>query len=325
MQNVLHLPEDKEKIRSDFLSAYNKINKENESYRLSTANALWAQEGYSFEKDYFKLINDYYKGKVTNLDFSKNTEKSRTTINTWVEDKTNDKIKDLISKGELRPDTRLVLTNAIYFNADWVNKFDTANTREGDFKLSSGELTNAEMMWQKDRFDYGETKDIQILEMDYLGGDLSMLVLLPKENDLAGLEDSLSIANLEDWRKDMAREEVKVTLPKFKLEAKYSMEEDLKEMGMPTAFDSMLADFTGMHAAGNLFISKVIHQTFIDVTESGTEAAAATAVLMVESIAVRNPVQPKEFTADHPFIFLIQEKDTGNILFMGKIADPSRI
>lgn len=329
MQNILHLPNDKEKIRSDFMGIYSEINKENKHYQLTTANALWAQENYLFKQDYFKLVDDYYSGKVTNLNFKTDTENSRVTINNWVEDKTNDKIKDLIPRGILSPQTRLVLTNAIYFKANWTLQFDAENTRDGEFKLSSGAPTTTKMMHQTDYFNCGETKNLQILELNYLGNDLSMLIILPKENDLTIIESSMSNTNLANWKKNMDTEKVRVTVPKFKFETKYYMAKDLKEMGMPTAFDDSLADFTGMwnrQSDENLYISEVIHQTFIEVAEAGTEAAAATAVIMMPTSAGPGHVkkQPKIFTADHPFIFIIQQKASGNILFMGRVSDPSK-
>ena len=327
MQAVLHLPNDKEKIHSDFVSIFTEINKADKSYQLTTANALWAQIDYPFKEDYFKTVDDYYSGKVTNLDFKTDTENSRVTINNWVEDKTNEKIKDLIPQGILTPETRLVLTNAIYFKANWSSQFNAENTADGQFKLGSGASTTAEMMHQINDFKYGETKDLQILEMDYLGNDLSMLIILPKENNFNSLEDSISVASLASWKKNMDTEEVRISIPKFKFETKYFMAKDLKEMGMPTAFDGSLADFTGMwnrQRDENLYISQVIHQTFIEVAEAGTEAAAATAVIMAETSAGPGPVtKPKVFTADHPFIFIIQQKDTGNILFMGRVNNPT--
>lgn len=329
MQAVLHLPSDKEKIHSNFVKIYNEINKPNKSYQLTTANALWAQRDYPFREDYFKTVDDYYNGKVTNLDFVRDTENSRVTINNWVENKTNDKIKDLIPKGILSPLTRLVLTNAIYFKANWSSQFIVDNTADGQFRLGSGTSNTVKMMYQTNDFNYGETKDLQILEMDYLGNDLSMLIILPKENNLSSLENSISVSNLANWKKDMNTEEVRVAVPKFKFETKYFMAKDLEEIGMPTAFNEDLADFTGMwnrQQDENLYISQVIHQTFIEVTEAGTEAAAATAVIMTESTSVGpgQTKEPKIFTADHPFIFLIQEKDTGNILFMGRVSDPTK-
>jgi serpin B len=329
MRAVLHLPNNVEKIRSDFSSINDELNKADKTYSLSIANALWAQKDYPFVDDYFNIVDTYYGGKVTNLDFKTDTENSRITVNSWVEDKTNDKIKDLVPKGILTPDIRLILTNAIYFKANWSSQFDAENTRDGQFKLSSGINAPAKMMHQTNYFNYGETNDLQILEMDYLGNDLSMLIILPKENNLNRVENILSKEKLSEWKGDMQTNKVVVTLPKFKFETKYFMAEDLKEMGMPTAFKYPDADFTGISPPtaespnGELYIGEVIHQTFIEVAEYGTEAAAATAVIMKAGSAA--PTQePKIFTADHPFIFIIQQKDSGNILFMGRLSDPSK-
>ena len=323
MQNVLHIPKDADLRRANSAKIINEINRKDKEYNLSVANALWAQKNFTFIDAYFNVVNSYYGGKVTNLDFEKDTENSRITINNWVEIKTNDKIKDLIPNGVLKPATRLVLTNAIYLKANWSSQFKSENTGDGQFKLSSGINTNVKMMHQTSNFNYGETSDLQILEMNYIGNDLSMLVILPKNNNLNNLENSFSKEKLDEWKKGMKNEKVAVTLPKFNFETKYLMSNDLKEMGMPTAFTDS-ADFSGMTGQRDLKISEVIHQTFVNVSESGTEAAAATAVIM-EVTSIPYPIEePKVFTADHPFIFIIQQKDTGNILFLGRVSDPSR-
>lgn len=328
MQQVLHLPSDKDVLRSGFAGINNELNTVNKTYALSVANALWAQENYPFRQDYFDTIDTYYGGKVTNLNFVTETEKSRIIINDWVESKTNDKIKDLIPKGILTPETRLVLTNALYFKANWTHKFDPKDTDDRMFNLSSGEEVKTEMMYQTHYFNYTENDKAQMLEMDYVGDDLSMLIILPKDNDLSAFDKDFTLDGLNTLKDSMTTEKVRVTMPKFKFETKYFMAEDLKQMGMPTAFDSDLADFTGMwdrQADENLYISQVIHQTFIEVAENGTEAAAATAVIMARTTSAGpdpNYVPPKIFIADHPFIFIIQQKDSGNILFMGRLEDP---
>jgi serpin B len=322
MRTVLHLPNDKQKIHSDFVSIYGEINKENKAYMLTTANALWVQKDYPFDSSYLSTVDTYYNGKVTNLDFKTDTEKSRFTINNWIENQTYHKIKNIIPLGILTSDTRLVLTNAIYFKANWSNQFDSQNTRDGKFYVNSNESIDSKMMFQKSYFNYSETSNLQILEMDYLGNNLSMLVILPKENKLDQIENIFNKENLVEWKKNMKETEVAVVIPKFKFEAKYFMAKDLAEMGMSTAFKFPDADFTGMSPTGELFIGQVIHQTFVEVAEYGTEAAAATVVEMVAGSA---PAElPKIFNADHPFMFLIQQKRTGNILFMGRLIDPSK-
>ncbi len=326
MRNVMHFPGDIGVLRSGYSSIYDRLNRVDRPYKLSTANSLWAQKDYPFVADYFGTVEKYYDGKVTNLDFKSDTENSRKTINQWVEDKTYDRIKDIIPEGFLSPMTRLVLTNALYFNASWLSTFEDAATDDREFKTGTGSSVKARMMHKTGYYNYGETGVLQILEMPYEGDDLSMLVILPKGDRLQGLESSISTANLADWKNSMKQEYVELSLPKFKYENKYFMAQDLKAMGMPTAFTYPAADFTGMSPTKELYIDEVIHQTFIEVSESGTEAAAATAVIMV---AGASPVhmelpEPKIFNADHPFIFLIQEKSSGNILFMGRLTDPSK-
>ncbi len=318
MQSVLYFPKDEDVRRPGFARIYNQINKEGKEYRLSTANALWAQKDYKFLDEYFTVVESFYGGKATNMDFGKDPEGSRQTINNWVEEKTNNKIKDLIPAGVLL--TRLVLTNAIYFKGTWVSQFDEEKTREEDFRVDGGKTVKAEMMYLKDdeaEFNYAETDDLQLLEMDYKGEDLSMIVILPKEGSLEKVEEMLSAEKLAEWKEMMHEREVDIFFPKFKFETKYFMAQDLSEMGMPSAFGG--ADFSGMTGNKNLFISEVIHQAFVEVNEKGTEAAAATAVIIKEMISM-----PTVFRADHPFIFLIQQKQTGNILFLGKVMDPAK-
>ena len=317
IQSVFHFPEESIR-RPGFARLYNEINKKDKEYQLSTANALWAQEDYKFLDEYFSTIKRYYDGDVTNLDFIKETEKSRVTINKWVEDQTKNKIKDLIPRGSITYDTRLVLTNAIYFKGEWVLQFDKKKTREADFKVSPEKTVKVQMMGltgDKAKFNYAKTWELQILEMPYEGDELSMLVILPREN-----LESIDINNekLNELRGMLRETKINVYMPKFKFETKYFMAKDLIEMGMPTAF-SMGADLSGMTGNMDLFIDKVIHQAFVEVNEEGTEAAAATAVI----VALKSSISDY-FMADHPFMFIIQQKDTGNILFMGRVVDPGK-
>jgi len=322
MKSVFHFPENNI-LRPNFAAIYNEINKKDKEYKLSTGNALWAQQNYQFLPDYLSRVEKYYGGKAANLDFVGETEKSRQTINTFIEQQTYDKIKDLIPQGAIDSMTTLVLTNAIYFKGTWVKQFDKKDTRDEDFTTSSGQKVKTPMMkltGDDAEFNYAETDEIQILEMPYDGEDLSMLILLPKENDIGTLEDSVTNEKLVEWKNMLNEQRVNIFIPKFKFETKYFMAENLKNMGMPTAFTDA-ADFSGMDGAQSLFISKVIHQAFVEVNEEGTEAAAATAVIFsTESVGPRIPT----FRADHPFIFIIQQKDTGNILFIGRVADPTQ-
>ena len=236
------------------------------------------------------------------------------------ENKTYDKIRNLIPQGAINDETRLILTNTIYFKANWTNQFDEKNTHNDTFKLSSGTEVTAPFMHETSYYNYGATRNVQIIEMDYQGDDLSMLIILPKKDKMNDIESEFNKETLEAWKNHMEETRVSVSLPKFKFETKYFMRKDLKAMGMPTAFIPDAADFSGMNGNRELFISHVIHQAYVDVNEEGTEAAAATGIV----VAIGAVPPENLFVADHPFIFLIVDKETGEILFMGRLSDPSK-
>ena len=322
MKSVFHFPESNI-LRPNFAAIYNEINKKDKPYKLSTGNALWAQYDYTFLEDYMSRVEKYYGGKAANLDFIKETEKSRQTINSFIEEQTNNKIKELIPSGVLNPLTRLVLTNAIYFKGTWEWEFDKSDTREQDFKVTPESIVKTPMMYMKPdkaRFNYADTEDLQILELPYKGEEISMLILLPTEN-LDVIETSLTSEKLKEWKSKMQETKLdSIFIPKFEFDSKYFMKDTLSAMGMPTAF-SFSADLSGMDGTKNLFIDKVIHQAYVKVDEEGTEAAAATAVIVAQKSAM---ISRNIFRADHPFIFVIQEKETGNILFIGRVTDPTK-
>ncbi len=325
MRTVFYFPLDDNLRRTGYAKTFNELNKEGKKYKLRTANALWAQIDYQFLTEYLDRVEKYYRGKATNLNFKKDPENSRITINNWVEDQTNNKIKDVIPQGMISSLTKLVLTNAIYFKGEWVRQFNTEDTRDENFRISKNDSVKVPMMQRTDedaRFNYAENNKLQILEMPYSGEELSMLILLPKNNDLTTLENLLSTKKLSEWKKNLENQRVKIFIPKFKFETKYFMADDLKEMGMPTAFRGLDADFSGMDGTKDLYISEVIHQAFVEVSEEGTEAAAATAVIMDTAAPGQKTPEIPVFRADHPFMFLIQEKDTGNILFLGRVINP---
>lgn len=329
MRSVFYFPEDSNLRRTEYATIFDEINKGDKKYKLSSANALWAQQDYQFSRDFFSDVEKYYGGKATNLDFNKDPEGSRVTINNWVENQTNDKIQDLIPMGAIQPMTKLVLTNAVYFKGEWVKQFNKNDTKEENFRTSNSGTVKAQMMQRTDDeaiFNYAENNNLQMLEMPYSGDELSILFLLPKNDNLTELESMLSTKNISDWKNDLEEQRVKVYIPKFKFETKYSMVDDLEAMGMSLAF-SDFADFSGMTATGkkDLKIDQAIHQAFVEVNEEGTEAAAATAVAMVLRAAPGPLKEPKIpiFLADHSFIFLIQQKSTGNILFIGRVVNPN--
>jgi len=293
MQNVLHFP-DSDIMRPNFARIYNELNSKG-NYELHTANALWAQENFHFLDEYFNITKRYYAGKVTNLDFSER-EKSVQIINSFIEEQTNNKIKNLIQPSNIDPVlTKLIITNAIYFKGRWVYEFDKSKTREMDFKTPEG-IKKVQMMFMEpeESFNYTETDKMQILELPYKGNKISMLIILPKQgwffNETGYKEYNYTLNDIEFTQ---------------------------EKLGMPTAF-TYDADFSGMTGKKDLYIDFVIHKAYIDVNEEGTEAAAATAVGMFATAMTPTKV----FKADHPFLFIIQEKKTGNILFLGRVVNP---
>jgi serpin B len=291
-------------------------------YELSLANALWGQKGYGFLPAFTGLLKNSYGAGLEEVDFTKDAEGSRKTINAWVAKETQDKIKDLMPQGSITDLTRLVLTNAIYFKGDWVKPFDKRSTQDQDFFLAADKKVKAPLMYQKGNFKFLDTPAIKALEMPYAGGELSMVILLPPKVDgLPALEKGLTAEAVTGWVAALReRHDVEVTVPRFKMSAEFSLKDTLASMGMPLAFDPGKADFSGMAGTKEkLFISAVIHKAFVDVNEKGTEAAAATGIAVV---TMAMPMNPPTFRADHPFIFLIRDVKSGAILFMGRLADP---
>ncbi len=247
MKSVFHFPESNI-LRPNFAAVYNSLNNGAKDYELRTGNALWVQQDYPFLEDYMSRVEKYYGGKATNLDFIKETEKSRQTINSFIEEQTNNKIKDLIPKGFLNEMIRLVLTNAIYFKGTWQWEFDTSDTHDEYFKITPTNTVKTPMMNMepnKARFNYADTGDLQILELPYKGDKISILILLPTDN-LDAIEPILTVKNLNEYKSQMKETELdSISLPKFEFDTKYFMKDALSALGMPTAF-SDLADFSGM-------------------------------------------------------------------------------
>lgn len=323
IRQVFYYPDDIGILRQGFSEVLARVNRKDRKYELRTANALWAQKNYPFLPEYFQAVEKYYGGRVTNLDFAGDTENSRLIINLWVEEQTNNRIKDLIPQGIITPLTRLVLTNAIYFKGLWEKQFPKKATAEADFRISADKIVRVPMMFLQDaEVNYFENEDLQAVELPYVGGEISMLVLLPK-GELSRVDSYLTSEKLETLRGMLTgRERVDIYLPRFKFETKYLMggkEGLLGKMGMPTAF-TMAADLSGLTGRKELYITEVVHQAFVEVNEEGTEAAAATAVIVGIKMVQRKPI----FRADHPFIFIIQERQTGTILFLGQVVNPAK-
>jgi serpin B len=293
---------------------------ENDGFQLNIANALWGQKGYEFLSEFLDVLAKNYGAGLRVLDFGRDPEKARQIINDWVYEKTEEKIEDLIPKGVILPDTRLVLTNAIYFNADWRYPFQESDTHDGDFYLMDGTVVSVPLMSQTESFRYGEGEGYQAIALPYVGGEMEMVIILPSEGRFDDFERSLNVEKLNGILNSMPTTEVWLTMPKFEFESDFSLSEILIEMGMPSAFGAGAGtDFSGMDGTLNLVIKDVLHKAFVSVDEEGTEAAAATAVIMVEMAAVADAT---EMTIDRPFIFMIREKGTNSLLFLGRVMNP---
>ncbi|MBI3831691.1 MAG: sigma-70 family RNA polymerase sigma factor [Planctomycetes bacterium] len=296
-------------------------------FQLSVANSLWGQKGYPFKQDFLNLTKESYGAGLTEVDFLKAAEDARVAINTWVEQKTKDKIKDLIGKGALTGENRLVLVNAIYFKGDWESPFKKERTKDEPFHFADGKQADTPMMHQTGHYRYMEEENkFQALELPYVNRELSMLVFLPAEaGGLAGFENTVTPENVAKWTAGMKSEMVRIGMPKFKMTwGTENLTETLKTLGMKDAFSLGTADFTGMADTKELFIGMVLHKAFVDVNEEGTEAAAATAVAMSGGGRPRPTPEPKVFTADRPFLFAIRDNESGSLLFVGRVADPKK-
>nr|XP_060470927.1 serpin B6-like isoform X2 [Panthera onca] len=265
----------------------------------------------------------FYQAEMEELDFINATEESREHINTWVAEKTEGKITELLSPGSVDPVTNLILVNAIYFKGNWDSQFNKSQTTERPFKVSKNEEKPVQMMFKKSTFKITYIGEIftQILVLPYVGKELNMIIMLPDENiDLKTVEKEITYEKFTEWtRPDMLdEEEVEVFLPRFKLEENYNMENVLCTLGMTDAFEQAKADFSGMSSRKDLYLSRVVHKSFVEVNEEGTEAAAATAAIMMLRCA---RIMPR-FCADHPFLFFIQHSKTNSILFCGRFSSP---
>jgi serpin B len=325
MAKTLHLEMAKAQVNEQMralLASWN-TKEPKQGFRLDVANRLWGEQGAKFLDDFLRVTRDDYGAELASVDFHQ-PEAARETINKWVEDKTQNKIKNLIPSPSSIRGARLVLTNAVYFKGDWKDQFNKSLTEEQPFHVTASQQINAPLMHQKHKFRYAAADDVQLLDMPYGDGSLSMVALLPMKTDgLDKLEEQLSTASLDKWLGEARTRDVTVFFPKFRTTAEFQLAGELKAMGMPSAFDASSADFSGIDGKRDLLISAVLHKAFVDVNEEGTEAAAATGVV-VRPMAMRRPDPPVIFRADHPFVFMIRDNRSGTILFLGRIIDPSK-
>ena len=291
--------------------------KDGQGFRLNIVNALWGQEGYEFMAEFLDLLAENFGAGLWLVDYASKPEEARITINDWVSDQTEGRIEDLIPPGIINELTRLVLTNAIYFNAAWALPFDADQTEDGAFHLLDGGQVTVPMMHQTESFGYAQGDGYQAVELLYDGRELSMVVLLPDEGQFEAFEGLLDVRRIDDVMKNLAPTRLDLSMPRWEFESDFGLAETLVAMGMPVAF-SLDADFAGMTGDRDLFIRDVVHRASVAVDEAGTEATATTAVIMqLRSV----PQEPIEVSLDRPFIFLIRDIGRGAILVVGGVVD----
>lgn len=293
--------------------------KDDEGFRLHVVNAIWGQKDYTFLEEFLDVLAQNYGAGLRIVDFINETEQSRLTINAWVSDQTEEKIKDLISEGVINELTRLVLTNAIYFNAAWQYPFNEDATSDGLFHLLSNNDVTVPMMKQTESFRYMEAESYQAVELPYDGRELSMVILLPKPGQYRAFEEKLDAEFVKAILDKLETNQVALTMPKFEYESSFGLKEALKTLGMEVAFTAE-ADLSGMNGTRDLFIQDVVHKAFVSVDEAGTEAAAATAVIVGQTAL---PPEPVAVTIDRPFIFFIRDIATDSIIFVGRVLSPA--
>jgi len=290
-----------------------------DEFRLSVVNATWGQTGFDFEAPFLDILATYYGAGMSLLDFGADPEASRVIINDWVEDQTEGRIEDLLPEGSVTSLTRLVLTNAIYFKADWEHQFSDQMTHAADFTRLDGNTVTVDMMGQDDiEVPYFANADLQLVELPYKGLDTSMVIVLPTDGNFDAVESELTPEFLNGLLDLATDQSVLVQLPKFSFTFDVSLNNPLKALGLTDAFDAAQADFTGMNPVANLYITDVVHKAFVSVDEDGTEAAAATGVIIGDTSVPMNVM-----TINRPFFFFIRDRVHGTILFLGRVVDPT--
>ncbi|XP_065440939.1 leukocyte elastase inhibitor-like isoform X1 [Chrysemys picta bellii] len=315
-----------EELHSRFQTLTSDINRSGASYLLKLASRLYGEKTYNFLADFLTKTQKLYGADLATVDFLLAPDEARKQINQWIAEQTEGKIPNLLSEGSVNNMAKLVLVNAIYFKGNWAEKFKEADTKQMQFRLNKNEKKTVQMMYQKENYPFGYISELKcrVLELPYDGKELSMIILLPDDIDdnstgLQQLEKQITLEKLQEWTQpqNMHPIDVHVHLPKFKLEDSYDLKSDLAGLGLQDIFDSGKADLSGMSGARDLFLSKIVHKSFIEVNEEGTEAAAATA-----GIAVFCMLMEEDFNADHPFLFFIRHNPTQSILFFGRYASP---
>ncbi len=325
MSQVLHFGAAQGEVHSAFSELQRQLGEaeKQQGIQLNAANALWAQTGHPFLPTFLKTAKDEYQANINQADFKTGAEGARRQINGWVTEQTKDKIQDILPPGSLDAATRLVLANAIYFKGLWAEPYEKGATSPQTFHRSASSLARVPLMHHFDNVRYMEESDYQAVELPYKGGELSMVIILPRQIEgCSALENRLNPGLIARLIGRMKKQRVEIFLPRFKLESSLDLSATLAGMGMSSAFGPQ-ADFSGMDGTKLLFISGVFHKAWGEVNEEGTEAAASTVVGVAASAVMKPPPPPPVFRADHPFIFFIRDTRSGSVLFLGRFADPS--
>ena len=328
MADTLHYQLDQSTLHSAFNSLDIELGKRGEGakgkdekgFRLNVVNAIWGQKDYKFVSTYLDLLAENYGAGLRILDFQSAPEQSRITINNWVSDQTESRIKDLIPKGSIDFLTRLVLTNAIYFNAAWKLSFQPEATTDGPFHLINGGDVTVPMMKQTENFGYAKSGNYLAVELPYDGDELSMVILINDGGTFSDFENTLKSPAVKAIIDELKNMRVALTMPKFEFESEFGLKATLMGMGMEEPLRDS-ADFSGMSTQSDLHIDDVVHKAFVSIDEAGTEAAAASAVIVGTTSM---PPEPVTVTLDRPFVFLIRDIETGAILFIGRITNPGQ-
>lgn len=322
---VFHYPSTQNVVNQEFssLNAQLNSNEYKDFHKLSIANSLWIQKTYTLLPQYLHIVKKYYDASIDIVDFIREKMAAVNKINSWVNEKTFGKIKKILKPTDVDSSTALVLVNTVYFKSKWQKKFKRHNTNNLDFWLNSKQAIKADTMYMQNHFRYSECEDVQYIELPYIYNLTSMVIVLPKNKDgITHLEKTMTFSKFASLKKKAQTTLVQLYLPKFKFDSSFLLNDSLQKMGLKSAFSSG-ANFSKMTALNDLFISKAIHKTYIEVNEDGTEAAAATAITMARGAPAPSCSKPFIFKADHPFMFFIVHNESGAILFMGKILKPS--
>ena len=326
MQQVFGFEPDQQARHNATAHLMSSVNRDDPNATLEMANALWLAVWFDPYDSYVDAVRSVYLADVERVDFEDGSGSGGVKkINAWASEKTNGRIPEVLKQDDVDEDTALVITNSIYFKGTWATQFSKSDTRESDFWMDSTESVMADFMNVRSEFDYAKVDGAQMLRMPYEGGRLSMLAILPDGRDgMPGLDGTVSAMQIERWSQDMRPQEVIVSVPKFTTNTHYDLMEPLSSLGVTDVFEPDMADLLGIAYVPPdhyLYVTKAVHDAYVDVNEEGTEAAAVTTIAVTSEELL--PPPPPRFTADHPFIFIIQDDESGAILFMGRLSDPT--